>query len=343
MLDLLQKLIIISLDIHIWSGRKKLTPADLGLEADEIPPEELASLGVKKICHPILLTRFQALRRRAERICEAAGVRFLGGYAIPEDKAKEVAADLEKVSIEFEAEKQEFLKSYASSMEEWLKTLPDRWRSMVEKAIESPEYVATRIAFDFQTFQVTGVEGLSKGLETATNGLGSQLYREIAQAARQTWETSFMGRTKVSQRSLSPIRAILEKAKGLCFIEPGLAKVLDGIEKELDGLPKEGYMEGRDFHTLVGILNTLAGLDKVKLEAKPEAAQQPEAKQPKAEEKPKQKAKPKPQPKKTEAPVTEEPADKPEPKSNVDMEEVFAPLPDQGQRQSLVTPPVAWF
>jgi len=353
MLDLLQKLICFSLDVHIWSGRKKLTPADLGLEGEEIPPEELASLGAKKICHPILLQKFQALRRRAERICEASGVRFLGGYAIPEDKAKEVAADLEKVSIEFEAEKQEFLKSYASSMEEWLRTLPDRWRSMVERAIESPEYVASRISFDFQTFQVTGVEGLSKGLESAANGLGSQLYREIAQAARQAWEASFMGRTKVSQRSLSPIKAILEKAKGLCFIEPGLAKVIIGIEQEIAGLPKEGYMEGSDFHTLVGILNTLADLDKVKLEAKPEAAPQqktapqPEAKQPakeeNQEEKPKQKAKPKPQPKKTEAPVAEEPADNPEPESDVDMEEVFAPIPDQTRRQSLVTPPVAWF
>jgi len=311
MLDLLQKLVCFSLDIHIWSGRKKLTPADLGLAGEDIPPEELATLGVKKICHPALLTRFQALRRRAERICEATGVRFLGGYAVPEEKAQAVAQDLEKVAAEFEAEKQEFLKSYATSMTAWLKSLPEQWRPMVERAVESPEYVATRISFDFQTFQVTGVEGLNSGLEKAASGLGGQLYREIAQAARQTWETSFRGRNQVRVSAVNPIRRIHEKARGLVFLEPGLADVLDAIETELDALPSEGPLKGPDFFALVGILNTLASLDGINLHVEDEQ--------------------------KETSPVQEEL----EPASTVDVEDVFQPI--AGQRQAAVAPPVAWF
>lgn len=269
MFDLLQKLVCVSLDIHIWSGQKKLQAADLNLTAGEIPPERLASLGIKKICNPNLLKPFQALRRRAERTCEAAGVRFLGGFAVPDDKAGAVGAELEKVSAEFEAEKSAFLKDYQQSVSDWMETIPERWRSMVAQAVESPDNVSCRLSFAFQTYQVQGVDGLGAGLEQSVRGLGGRLFQEIAQAARQSWEASFRGRTQVSQKALRPIRAILEKARGLSFLDGSLVPVIAGIEAELAGLPKSGYLEGRDFHTLVGILNTLTNLDGIMLPGEP--------------------------------------------------------------------------
>lgn len=269
MFDLLQKLVCISLDIHIWSGQKKLQAADLNLTAGEIPPEKLASLGIKKICNPSLLKPFQTLRRRAERICEASGVRFLGGFAVPEDKAQAVGAELEKVAAEFEAEKSAFLRNYQQSVSDWMDTIPDRWRLMVAQAVELPEHVSERLSFAFQTYQVQGVEGLNGGLEQSLQGLGDQLFQEIAQAARQSWEASFRGKTQAGQKALRPIRAILDKAKGLSFLDGSLAPVIDGIEAELAGLPRSGRFEGRDFHTLVGILNTLTNLDGIMLPSEP--------------------------------------------------------------------------
>ncbi|WP_020678102.1 DUF3150 domain-containing protein [Geopsychrobacter electrodiphilus] len=336
MFDLLQKLICFSLDVHIWSGRKKLTPADLNLDGEEIPPEELASLGAKKICHPVLLSRFQALRRRAERICEAAGVRFLGGFAIPEEKAQEVARELEAVAVDFEAEKQEFLKFYAENMQAWLTNLPDRWRTMVEQAVESPEHVATRLSFGFQTFQVSGVEGLNSGLEKAANGLGDQLFREIGQASRLAWSQSFESRTRVSQKALRPIRSILEKAKGLVFVQPSLGLLITSIEQELDGLPKSGYMEGRDFHVLVGILNTLSCLDNINLNLAEEQKETEGSSDPE------------------ESTLKEDVladhetenvsvASAQNAATEVDVEQVFEPIPEPHQRQTSVTSPVVWF
>lgn len=336
MLDLLQKLICFSLDVHIWSGRKKLTPADLNLDGEEIPPEELASLGAKKICHPILLSRFQALRRRAERICESAGVRFLGGFAIPEEKAEEVAKELEAVAADFEAEKQEFLKSYAENMQAWLTNLPDRWRTMVEQAVESPDHVATRLSFGFQTFQVSGVEGLNSGLEKAASGLGDQLFREIGQASRLAWSQSFQSRTRVSQKALRPIRSILEKAKGLVFIQPSLGPVITGIEQELEGLPKAGYMEGHDFHALVGILNTLSSLGNINLNVEDEQTETDGSSDPEES--------------KSEGnTVTDDDAGNDpvviakDANTEVDVESVFEPIPEPHQRPTIVTSPVTWF
>jgi hypothetical protein len=254
---MLNKLIGVSLNINIWSGRKKLQPADLNLNAGNIPPEELASLGVKKICDPDELKTFQNLRRRAERICEATGVRFLGGYAIPQDKAEAVVDELRKVAADFAEEKQRFLSCYNESTEVWQKTLSDQWRHKVAEAVEPIESIANRLSFSHQIFQVQGVEGLDDGLTASVNTLGDRLIKEISRSAIQTWEVSFRGRAKVSQKALRPIRAILEKAKGLSFLEGSLVPVIAGIEEELNGLPKSGYLEGRDFRQLVGVLHTL--------------------------------------------------------------------------------------
>lgn len=264
MFDILNKLICISLNIHIWSGRKKLQPADLNLNAGEIPPEELASLGVKKICDPDELKTFQNLRRRAERACEAAGVRFLGGYTIPQDKAEAVVDELRKVATDFAEEKQQFLARYSESTEVWLKTIPNQWRHMVAEAIEPIESIANRLSFSHQTFQVQSVEGLDDGLIASVNTLGDRLFKEISRSALQTWEVSFRGRAKVSQKALRPIRAILEKAKGLSFLEGSLVPLIAGIELELNNLPKSGYLEGRDFRQLVGVLHALVDLEGAK-------------------------------------------------------------------------------
>ncbi len=49
-ITVLQQLLVVNLDVHIWSARKKLTAVDLS--DTNLPPEELASLGSKRICNP---------------------------------------------------------------------------------------------------------------------------------------------------------------------------------------------------------------------------------------------------------------------------------------------------
>jgi len=135
---------------------------------------------------------------------------------------------------------------------------------MVAEAIEPIESIASRLSFSHQTFQVQGVEGLDDGLIASVNTLGDRLIKEISRSAIQTWEVSFRGRAKVSQKALRPILALLEKAKGLAFLEDSLAPVIAGIEEELNGLPKSGYLEGRDFRQLEGVLHTLVDLEGTK-------------------------------------------------------------------------------
>ena len=80
----LQGLVLVHLSFSVWSGKKKLRPEDL--KGANLPPDKLASLGSKRIFDPDALKVFATLKRQAERACEEVGVRFLGGYAIPEEK-----------------------------------------------------------------------------------------------------------------------------------------------------------------------------------------------------------------------------------------------------------------
>ena len=75
------RIVLVMLGISIWSGRKKLKPEDLNLLDGEIPPEELVSLGSKRVCDPEPLKPFHRLKQSAERACLRVGTRFLGADA----------------------------------------------------------------------------------------------------------------------------------------------------------------------------------------------------------------------------------------------------------------------
>lgn len=49
-ITVLDHLVVVNLDIHIWTARKKLIPLDLG--GAELPPEDLASLGQQAYLQP---------------------------------------------------------------------------------------------------------------------------------------------------------------------------------------------------------------------------------------------------------------------------------------------------
>jgi Protein of unknown function (DUF3150) len=45
-MSVLQDVVVVSLDVHIWSGRKELRPEDLTVSG-KLPPKDLVSLGSK--------------------------------------------------------------------------------------------------------------------------------------------------------------------------------------------------------------------------------------------------------------------------------------------------------
>ena len=60
---ILDNLLALNLNVSLWSARRKMSQEDLG--GAELPPEDLASLGSKRIADPENLKVFGTLKARA--------------------------------------------------------------------------------------------------------------------------------------------------------------------------------------------------------------------------------------------------------------------------------------
>ena len=154
--QVLDRLVAVNLDVRIWSGRKKLTAEDLSLGAD-VPPEDLVSLGSKRVCDPEPIKVFHRLKQQAERICLAGGMRFLGGYAIPEERTETVAAELDALGETFARERATFVAGYAEAVEDWIALHP-QWEAAIRKAVDPASLVESRLGFGYQLYRIAPAE-----------------------------------------------------------------------------------------------------------------------------------------------------------------------------------------
>lgn len=255
-ITVLDNLIALNLDVKIWTARKKLTPSDFG--GAELPPEELASLGSKKICDPKELRIFGTLKARAVNLLDRTGVRFLGGWGIPEDKADEIVAELTAIRDDFLNAKEQFLNRYDEVVKDWIVQHPG-WESLIGSSSVSADYVRSRLDFRWQFFKLMPPtdNAVGHGLQDEVKELGDTLFDEVAKAAADTWKRCFEGKDKVTLKALSPLRSIHGKLAGLSFVEPRVVPVVDLLETAFNRVPKRGYIHGSALVMLQGVVSML--------------------------------------------------------------------------------------
>ena len=149
---ILDNLLALNLDISLWSARKKMTVEDFG--GAELPPEDLASLGSKRIADPSSLKIFSTLKARAFSFLDRHGVRFMSGWAIPEEKAGAIIQELVAIRDEFLREKEAFLADYDESVKAWIDK-HSQWSEIIRDSTVSPEYVRARMDFRWQLYKVS--------------------------------------------------------------------------------------------------------------------------------------------------------------------------------------------
>ncbi len=248
--QVLDRLVAVNLDVRIWSGRKKLTAEDLSLGTD-VPPEDLVSLGSKRVCDPEAIKVFHRLKQQAERICLTGGMRFLGGYAIPEDRTETVAAELDALGERFERERATFVAGYGEAIEDWIGLHP-QWEAAIRKAVDPASLVASRLGFGYQLYRIAPAQAAGN-LEEQVLGLGDTLFTEVARIAREL-DQSFTGKDALSQRALSTFRRIREKLGCLAFVDYRVQPVLDSLEDWLARVPTKGPVTGALFNEGFGLM-----------------------------------------------------------------------------------------
>jgi len=255
----LECLLAVNLDVNIWSARRKLSPDDFS--HGDLPPEGLASLGSKRICDPNELKIFGTLKSRAVSLLSKSGVRFLGGWAIPEGKAPDIIHQLDIISKDFLKAKNDFISRYDQSVATWIKDNPG-WENIIASSTVNADYVAKRIDFNYQLFKVVNPADVSKtkidiGLKCEVAKLGHTLFDEVAKSAQDAWKKSYLGKTEITRKALSPIKAIQSKLADLSFIEPKVVPVAAMIDAALEKLPKRGALTGNPLLMLKGLVSLL--------------------------------------------------------------------------------------
>jgi hypothetical protein len=255
-ITVLKHLTVLRLDVTIWSARKKLTPSDFG--TPDLPPEKLASLGSKRVCNPEDLRIFATLKSRAVSLLDRHGVRFLGGWAIPESSVQPVIAALERIAEDFTAAKDAFLGRYDESIKTWISENPG-WETLIAGSLVSVDTVRARLGFAWQMFKIVpprkaGKADAGRPLLDAVSGLGSTLFGEVAKVADEAWHKTFAGKTDVSLKAMSPLRGLRQKLAGLSFVEPRVASVVDLLDAALDHVPDKGPIVGADLVMIQGLV-----------------------------------------------------------------------------------------
>jgi len=257
-ITILDNLLALNLNISIWSARKKLTMEDFGNM--ELPPEELATLGSKRIAPPESLRVFGTLKARAFNFLDRHGVRFMSGWAIPEKKAAEVVSELRAVRDEFQTAKTRFLTEYDTTIQDWVAKHAE-WGSIIAGSVDSSDYVRSRMDFKWQMYKVAPLTVhenneavLHAGLAEEVENLGSTLFSEVSRTADEIWNRVYAGKTEVTHKALSPLRTLHNKLMGLSFVEPHVVPVADIVRMAMKRVPKKGNIIGDDLLTLQGVV-----------------------------------------------------------------------------------------
>ena len=255
---ILDNLLALNLNVSLWSARRKMSQEDLG--GAELPPEDLASLGSKRIADPENLKIFGTLKARAFNYLDRQGVRFMSGWAIPEEKAGEIVQELLNIRTEFQKEKEAFLTDYDQNVQAWIEK-HHQWGEIIRKSLVGPDYVRARMDFRWQLYKVAPLEKhtdntavLEAGLAEEVQGLGGTLFDEVAKSADDIWRRVYHGKTEVTHKALSPLRTLHAKLRGLSFVEPHVAPVADIVQAALLRMPKKGNITGTDLLLLQGLV-----------------------------------------------------------------------------------------
>jgi hypothetical protein len=227
---------------------------------------------------PDKLTVFNRLKKEAERICLRVGTRFLGGFAVPVESAASITAELERIGLDFAAAKTEFIAGYDAAVTDWVVRHPE-FAGIIEQAVDSVEFVSTRLSFDFLVVSVGLPDSLPPAdiarLESKIGSLSEQMFYEISVEANQLIEQSLLGKEQVTRNALRPIRRMRDKLDGLSFLDHRVAPVVSTIDELLTRIPNKGAIEGGILQEILATAMLLSDPDKTRRHGEGLLATQP--------------------------------------------------------------------
>lgn len=256
-ITVIDKTTFVRLDFTLWSGRAKLTREDIP-DADKLPPQELASLGSKRLFDPAKLRPFGALKARAHALLERNGIKFCGGYAISADRADGIRDQLADIWREFDRVKVDFCNAYANGCKEWIAQHPD-WADILRNAMPSPHEMPNRFHFSYQMFQVQPTNVLGGGgndSHTTILDMGDKALSEICVMAKTIYEETFKDKHELKAKSFQPIERLIAKIRAVSFTHPQI-EALGGMLDSALTMVAQAHYSTAAVNTFKGVLIAL--------------------------------------------------------------------------------------
>lgn len=255
----MSQIIIFAPDILIYRGTRQITRDMLPLDVQtELPPEKLASLGKLVTLDKDAINPLIAIRQRATRALEAAGTPFMKGYGVGLSGAAALSEKLSEMKREFMEHREKLLSSYTDRVNALVVEFP-RWANHITALAGTVDEVADNTKFAVRKYRAEIVElpGDNDAYEDVKR-LPLNLLKEAESALRAFLEEN-LGKEKVTQRGLKPLRDMTDKLAGLSFVDGSLvirATEFDGLMR---GAPTTGPILGTELDVFKSNIRLLLG------------------------------------------------------------------------------------
>lgn len=249
--EILGSLNIVQIEVTCTSGAVSKT--DNSTRGDDVFTDGSVRYMDRKLLRPFLTAR-----NAAARLCRSFGTRFLGGWAIPDNKLSVVRDGLEDITREFAVERAKLESDIQNHKAEWLADHPEVMP--FSHRFPTPAEIMAGIAIHVSAFKINPqiLPGLSNGehdgITQGVKGLAGQILAEIAQDARDAFSPEA---AQASARAKNSLVRAKEKLDALTFVDASLATVAKMIGDTLAVLPSSGPLRGQDFAIYAGLMNTL--------------------------------------------------------------------------------------
>lgn len=228
---------LVHLKIRCWGGEKKASrDNDIQVgDGGKLPPERLLDLGRKKIFPKKALDPLLKKRKSVERLCLASGTRFMGGFAIPDDKVDEVVTRLDIIKSEFESELKTFLQEFDQNKQMWIDE-NDEFAHIIRDQVPDRDDVAKAFSFSYHLFKLEALDGF----EPDEHEVANQVLHEVGMTCKAMSDRLMERSRAINGKTLADqVVPLINKLDTLSFGNGRIIKVLGELRSLHDSIPLE--------------------------------------------------------------------------------------------------------
>lgn len=253
----IEKINVVAFDVTAVSGTISRDPAD---------DSKVFTPGSVRYIDPSHLKVFAAARQQANRACRNRGVRFLSGWAVPDNAVDTLVAELNPIAEKVENAKAELVTKWDETLRAWQELQPQV--APYKGRFPTAQHVSHQTGARLSVYRIhpAAVDSSAKdGIKTEVDGLAGRVLHEIAQDVQDTWKP---GASQASQRIKNLLGRLANKCRTLEFLGGNLGATASFIDEAIRRLPTQGAIQGADFAILSGILSILSSTEKMEATSK---------------------------------------------------------------------------